>query len=165
MNLPPPSADFWYSTAIAVVFFIAGLVAAAIINLNTPRFAEFFQRRKAAKTEQARNEALRSFRIVKSLKDRKPHSYPYLIFISTAATFFATMSGSLFVILTIVGFDALAPVVILLVGLGLVTALLAIGVLAAIYQIAKHLEDFDSYKNSFEQKWGPIGPEDNSQSK
>ena len=97
------------------------------------------------------------FNRIKSFHERRADRYAYYILLSTGSVLSALFASVFFNILfnhihdIPIGID---DAVVLLIAT--VAVLVAVLLLAGIYETARQLERFDDYKKEFEQRWGPI---------
>jgi hypothetical protein len=138
---------------------IIGLVLAVPLgvatNLLTPRVVSWLEKRKLIKTHKSRQQALRTYNLIRSFHEGKQDKYPHYLMFASVAVMCAQASTMLVILLLLYdlpSFEAKMTTGFVAVICALFGALLMV----SIYTTDRAVVNFDAYKKEFENRWGPI---------
>jgi hypothetical protein len=137
---------------------LLGIPVAYVIGILTHmhgiRLERFLENRDLLKKRKTREQALVAFNRIKAFREGKRDKYPFYMILAGVAVTLAITASTFVLIAVIVSVSLELRLILLL--LGLLAALIAIILLAGIYETDRQITRFDDYKTEFEQRWGPI---------
>jgi hypothetical protein len=126
--------------------------------LHAPRFTQFLDRRKLLKRTKTKKQALVVFNRIKSFHDGTSDRYPYYIILASCAIICSMLALTLWLTLALqirsLPSTSFGDVIVGL--LGLIAFLMATLLLIGIFETARQIDRFDSYKVEFETRWGSV---------
>jgi hypothetical protein len=129
------------------------------------------EKRKLVKTDQTRLLAIQAYNRVKAFHNRTRDRYSYYLILVGWSAICAVVSGTNTVLLFVLHPDIqfnfqpdpqLHPGlgIVILLALAIAFALFAVMFMVILYDVSRHLENFDAYKRELEDRWGPIDIDD-----
>jgi hypothetical protein len=151
--------QFDWGLWLGVVSLALAIPLGIVTNLFTPRVVGYLERRKVLKTHRTRQQALRTYRLVRAFHAGRRDKYVFYIVWGNLAVIFEIFGVMAALLLLVGDFDRheMLWVVALI---ALLCVLVGFSLLMVIFDTAKKLENFDEYKADIEKRWAPITEED-----
>jgi hypothetical protein len=145
---------FW----VGIISLVLAIPLGIASNLPTTRLLSYLERRRLIKARKTRQQALQVYKRVRAFQEGRSDKYPFYLLLASSAVLCAIASSTILVGVLLISPSVENTVLSLVVSFAL--ALVAIVLLAGIYETARQLERFDDYKKEFEERWGPLSEDD-----
>ena len=144
---------------VGIIALILAFPVAVMGHLFGHRLLLNLERRKLVKGDATRQQAIQAYNRVKSFHNRTRDRYPYYLLLAGSAVICALASSTSIIVIVLINPDTMIPVspmTFLLFVLAIGGAVLAVLLMAGLYETSRRLDRFDAYKAELEQQWGPI---------
>jgi hypothetical protein len=142
-----------------VVGIILGIPVAYVIgifaHIHAIRLRHHLDNRELLKKHKTRQQALLVFNRIRAFREHKRDRYPFYMILASAAVS-CVIVASMLILIVFTRHDFTVEFRLIVSLFALISALMALILLAAIFETARQIERFDDYKAEFEKRWGSI---------
>jgi hypothetical protein len=129
-------------------------------NLLTPRLLAYLKKRRLVKESNTRQEAIRRYKLVKSLHNRTRDRYAYYLQQVGWAVIFMVVAAICTIVLVLVNptFGTSVPdlTIVTLLVLAIFGATISVVLMLVFYEVSRQVDQFEEYQKEFEEKWGKV---------
>ncbi len=149
--------------AVGIVALILAIPVGVTSHVLGHRFLQQLEKRKLVKANATRQQAIRTYNLIKSFHNHTKDRYAYYLQLASWAVIFAIVSSTNIILIVLIKpnmeTNPRDPLAVVLIALAFLFALLAVLLMAGLYETSRQLGRFDAYKAELEQQWGPIDQE------
>jgi len=146
--------------AVGIVALIFAIPVGVMSHVLGHRFLQQLENRKLVKANATRQQAIRTYNLIKSFHNRTRDRYVYYLLLAGWAVICAIVSSTSIILIVLIkpnmGISPPDPLAVVLIALAFVFALFAVLLMVVLYATSRQLDRFDAYKAEFEHQWGPI---------
>jgi len=149
--------------AVGIVALILAIPVGVMSHVLGHRFLQQLEKRKLVKANATRQQAIRTYNLIKSFHNRTRDRYAYYLVLAGWAVICAIVSSTSIILIVFIKpnmqINPPDPLAVVLIAFAFVFALFAVVLMVVLYGTSRQLDRFDDYKAELEQQWGPIDHE------
>jgi hypothetical protein len=146
---------------VGIVTLLLAIPVGIMSHVLGHRFLQHLEKRRLVKSGQTRQQAIRSYNMIKAFHTRARDRYAYYFLLVGCSVLCAIGSATLTIVLVLSNPDFstdVRPQQMILLLLTVLFFVLAVLLMASFYGTSRQRDRFDAYKAEFEAQWGPIDP-------